>query len=150
MKISYTMDINSKVEKVFPWIDDPERAKQWMTSVSKGEILNETPERIGTTFKETVEENGCGTELYGEITGYILNKFMSFHLEGRFNAVDVEYHLEEIEGRTRLTFSSDVSFKSFTKVLMLIMGPLFKKKTTDQLQKEFARLKELCENGAYI
>ena len=147
MKISYIIDINNTPENVFPWIDDPEKAKQWMTSVSGGEILNETPERIGTTFKETVQENGRGTELYGEITGYIPNEFMSFHLSGKFNVVDVEYRLEDIEGRTRLTFNSDVRFKSFTRVLMLIMGSLFKKKTMDHLKREFATLKELCEAG---
>ena len=119
-----------------------------MTSVSGGEILHETPERIGTTFKETVEENGRSAELHGVITGYKQNEFMSFHLSGKFNVVDVEYYLEEIVDHTRLTFNSDIRFKSITKVLMLVMRPLFKKKTMDQLKKEFAKLKDLCETGA--
>jgi hypothetical protein len=32
--------------------------------------------------------------------------------------------------------------------LSLLFGPMFKKKIMDQLQKEFATLKELCERGA--
>lgn len=118
-----------------------------MTSVSKGEMLIETLEKIGTTFKETVEEKGRSTELYGEITGYLPNKFMPFHPEGTFNVVNVEYRLEEIEGRSRLIFNADIRFKSFTRILMLIKGSLFKKDTIGQLEKDFARLEQLCETS---
>jgi uncharacterized protein YndB with AHSA1/START domain len=148
MKISYTIDINNTPEEVFHWLNNPERAMAWMSSVSKTELLHETTDMVGTTFREIVEENGQWTELHGVVTDYRPNQLIAFHLSGKFNVVDVEYRLEEIESRTRLTQNATIRFKSFMKVLSILMGPMFKKKIMDQLQKEFAKLKELCECGA--
>lgn len=145
MNISYTVEINSPPEKVFYWIGDPERAKVWMSSVSKTEILHQTPDMVGTTFRETVEEDGQGTELVGEVTAYQPNQLLAFHLEGDFNVVDVEYRLKAFEGKTHLTQNSTVRFKSFIKILVFFAGSAFKKKILGQLQKEFAELKRLCE-----
>jgi uncharacterized protein YndB with AHSA1/START domain len=145
MKISYTIDINNTPEKVFHWLNNPERAMAWMSSVSKTKLLHETPDMIGTTFREIVEENGQWTELQGVVTDYKPNQLIAFHLSGKFNVVDVEYHLEEIENRTRLTQNANIRFKSFMRVLSILIGPMFKNKIMEQLQKEFAELKELCE-----
>jgi carbon monoxide dehydrogenase subunit G len=148
MKISYSIEIDSKPEEVFRWIKDPERAMVWMSSVSKYEILHETPNMVGTTGREIVEENGRCTELQVVVTAYKPNRLISFHLSGEFNSVDVEYRLEEIEDRTRLTWNADIRFKSFVRVLSLFMGATFKKKIMDQSKAEFTKLKELCEQGA--
>lgn len=148
MKVSYTIEINSKPEEVFYWISDPERAMAWMSSVSKYEILHETPNMVGTTGREIVEEDGRWTELHVVVTDYRPNRLISFHLSGEYNSVDVEYRLEETENRTRLTWNADIRFKSFVRVLSLFMGPTFKKKIMDQMKTEFATLKELCERGA--
>lgn len=145
MKILQVVEINSTPEEVFYWLGDPQRAMLWMTSVSKTEILQQTPEMTGTTFRETVEEDGRGTELQGIITDWKLNERIAFHLSGQYNVVDVEYRLEEIENGTRLTQNADVRFRSFMKVLSILMGRTIKKQVIEQSQQEFARLKKLCE-----
>ena len=145
MKLTYTIDINSTLENVFSWIGIPERALVWQTSVSKTEILHETPNMIGTTFRETVEENGRGTEMRGVVTDYRENQVLAMHLSGKYNNVDAEYRLEEIEGCTRLTMSSNIRFRSFLKILSIILWPVFKKKLLRQLDREYATLKRLCE-----
>ena len=63
MKFTYTMDIKCTPEKVWYWLGTPERVMVWQTNVSKTEILEKTPDWIGTTFRETIEENGSGTDL---------------------------------------------------------------------------------------
>ena len=93
MKLTYSIDINSKPEKVFYWLGTTEKAMTWMTNVSKTEMLRETPDMIGTTFRETIEENGRSTEMYGMVTGYRENRLLAFHLSGKYNIVDVEYQL---------------------------------------------------------
>ena len=70
MKISCTIDINSTPEEVWDWIGTPEKAMVWQTNVTKTEILQETPDMIGTTFRETIEENGHGVEMHGVVMGY--------------------------------------------------------------------------------
>jgi carbon monoxide dehydrogenase subunit G len=146
MKIVNSVDINARPEVVFPWISDPEKAMVWQTSVSKGEIIHETPGVVGTTFRETVEEEGQGTELEGVITNYVPNREMSFHLEGIYNSADVTFSLEDVDGRTRVEQRADVQFKGITRIMSLIMGPVFKKNVSAQMKKEFMKLKELCES----
>ena len=49
----------------------------WQKGVKEGKILVETPEKIGTTFKEVMEEDGNSLEMFGVITGYIqINVFI--------------------------------------------------------------------------
>jgi len=58
MKLKYSIDINCTPEQLWYWLGTPERAMVWQTNVSKTEIIEETPNMIGTTFRETIEENG--------------------------------------------------------------------------------------------
>ncbi|MFC2032371.1 hypothetical protein ACFLUS_03280 [Chloroflexota bacterium] len=81
----------------------------------------------------------------GVVTDYRENQALAMHLIGKYNVVDVEYRLVEIEGFTRLTMSPNIRFRSFLKILSLILWPAFKKKLVGQLNREYAKLKELCE-----
>ena len=141
MKISNTIEIKSTPENVFYWLEDPERAMKWQTTVTKYEIIKETPQRVGTTFTEYIEENGHGTEMRGILTGFVPNKMLAFHLEGEYNTIDVNFTLNEKEGITQITQHADVHFRGMLKVLSIFL----KKKIIKQMQKEFAVLKELCE-----
>lgn len=145
MKLSYTVDINNTPENIFYWLNNPKRAMVWQSGVSKTEIFHETPNMIGTTFREIIEENGRGVEMRGVVTDYRENQLIAMHLSGKFNVVDVEWRLEEIEDYTHLTVSSNIRFRSFMKVLSIILWPAFRKKIIGQLQGEFAKLKEICE-----
>jgi hypothetical protein len=145
MKFSYVVEIKSRPEKVWYWLGTPERAKVWQTNISKTEILQQTPNWVGTTFRETIEENGQRTEMVGVVTDYIENRALAMHLSGKYNVVDVEWRIEEDGENTRLTVNSNICFKSFIRILSFIMRPVFKRNITKQMEVEFARLKELCE-----
>lgn len=145
MKLTYTIDINTTPAKVFYWLKEPERAMLWQTNVSKIEILHETPDMIGTTGREIIEENGRSVEMHAVVTDYRENQLLAMHLDGKFNVVDVEWRLDEIDEHTRLTMNSNIRFKSFVRVLSILMRPVFKRRIVTQLREEFANLKELCE-----
>ncbi|MFC2016185.1 SRPBCC family protein [Chloroflexota bacterium] len=145
IKLTYTMEIKTTPEKVWYWLGTPERAMVWQTNVSKTEILQETPDMIGTTFRETIEENGSSVEMQGVVTDYRENQSLAMHLSGKYNVVDVEWRIEDKGEYTRLTMYSNIRFRSFIKILSILMRPIFKRNIAEQLQGEFARLKELCE-----
>lgn len=147
MRITRTIDIKATPELVWSWLGTPERAMKWQTSVTGGEILHETPNMIGTTYREIIEENGRMVEMRGVITDYKRNQLLTMHSSGEYNEVDVEWRLTEIGEHTRLIFQADIRFKSFIKILSFITRPVFKKKINRQLQGELATLKELCEQG---
>ena len=149
MKIINTVEIGASAAKVFYWLGDPSRAMTWMTSVSRTEIIEKTPNWVGTTFRETVEEDGRGTELRGVVTDFVANERMAFHLEGQFNAVDVVWTLKERGEITEVSQVAEVRFKGLMRVVGVLFGTAFKKKITAQAQQEFAALKDLCEGDRY-
>jgi carbon monoxide dehydrogenase subunit G len=148
MKITNTIEIQATPAKVFYWLGDPTRAMEWMTSVSRTEIIEKTPGWIGTRFREAVEEDGRQTELQGVVTDFVENERTAFHLEGKFNSVNVVWTLRGTGQTTEVCQVAEVRFKGLLRVLSVVLGPALKKKIIAQGQYEFARLKELCERGS--
>lgn len=147
MKLSFEIEIDCSPEEVFSWLKDPQKAKEWMTSVSETEMLSGNPNTVGSTFREIIKDQNGRTEMQGVVTGYQENEMISFYLSGAYNTVDVEFRLEKIGERTRVTQNAEVRFRSFMKILSVFLGPAFKKGITAQSQEDFARLKELCEKS---
>jgi len=145
MKISSSIDIRSTPEVVFGWLEKPEKAMAWMTSVSKAEILHETQQRVGTTFRETVEEDGNAIEIHGAITGFEPGKSISFHLGSRVNTLDVKYSVEEIPGGVRVAEDAEVRWKFPVNIYSMFFGEKIRQGILAQLRNEFGRLKKLCE-----
>ena len=145
MNIFYAIEIKSTPDVVFGWLEDPEKAMVWMTSVSKTEILHETPDRVGTTFREIVEDEGGAMEMQGVIAGFEPDKSISFHLDSRVNTVDVTYSIEASGEGARLVEEANVRWKFPVNIFSIFIGDKIKRNITDQLQDEFNRLKELCE-----
>jgi carbon monoxide dehydrogenase subunit G len=145
MKISHAIEIERSPEEVFSWIKDPERAKEWMTSVAETELLSGTPNTVGSTFREVVRDQNSETEMHGVVTGYEENQMLSFHLRGEYNTVDVEFRVKKIGARTRVTQSADIRWRGFMKVMSIFLGRRIKKEIMAQSQSEFETLKTLCE-----
>ena len=145
MKISSTIDIKGTPQEVFSWLENPEKAMAWMTSVSGGEILHETPDRVGTKFREIVEDESGSIEMHGMITGFEENKSIAFHLESKVNIVDVEYRVEKNDIGARLDYQANVKWKFPVNIISIFMGNKMRQNILAQLQDELNKLKRLCE-----
>ena len=127
MKFTYTMDINCAPNRVWYWLGTPERAMVWQTNVSKTEILEKTPNWIGTTFRETIEEDGKGVEMQGVVTDYSENQSIAMHMSGKYNNVDVEWRITDMGEFTSLTMNSNIRFRSFMRFFSMMVWPVFRK-----------------------
>ena len=145
MQITSSIDIKSTPEVVFGWLENPEKAMEWMTSVSGGEILHETPNRVGTTFREVVEDESGAIEMRGFISGFEPDRSIAFHLESRVNIVDVEYRVEKIDEGTRLDYDANIKWKFPVNIISIFMGSKMRQSILAQLQDELNKLKALCE-----
>jgi uncharacterized protein YndB with AHSA1/START domain len=145
MKISTTIDIYSQPEEVFSWINEPNKAMRWQKGVKSGEIIKETPDKIGTTFKEVMEENGESLIMYGEIIDYIPNELISFQLESKIHKVHVNYSVKGEMGKSTVLIKSTISWKFPMNIICLIIGFKIKVKILDQTKSELSELKRLCE-----
>jgi hypothetical protein len=145
MKFSTTIDINKMPEEVFPWIDEPDKAKLWQKGIKSGEIISETPEKIGTTFREIMEENGKSLEMFGKITDYIPNKLISFYLESKIHKVQVSYSIEGETEKSTVLIHTTINWKFPISIIFLFIGFKIKAKILDQTKFELSELKRLCE-----
>ena len=145
MRIDYEIDVSCRPEELFPWVAEPEKAMMWMKGVKSAEVLKETPGKVGTEFKEVMEEGGESLEMHGTITGYVGNKLIAFHLESRVHEVDVSYTIESCNDTARLLTMSTIGWKFRMNIMSLIFGRKLKGKIIGQLESEFSELKRLCE-----
>ena len=145
MKITTSIEILCMPEEVFSWIDNPDKAMRWQKGVKSGEIIKETPERTGTTFKEELEENGKSLVMYGEITDYVPNKLMSFHLESKIHTVNVDYSVTGDTNKSLVTVNSTIKWKFPMNIICFFIGHKIKTNILRQTKSELTELKILCE-----
>jgi hypothetical protein len=145
MKITLAVDIFCKPEEIFPWVAEPDRAMRWQKGVKGGEIIKETPEKIGTTFREEMEENGNSLAMYGEITNYIQDRLISFHLESKVHRVDVSYSVVGKGNKSTFTAESTIRWKFPMNIMSLMIGRKIREGISRQTESELAELKRLCE-----
>jgi len=145
MHIACSIDIHSPRAAVFRWLASPEKAMAWMTGVSKTEILHQTSEMTGTTFRETVAEDGQELEMRGVVTRYEPDRLIAFHLVSKIHTVDVEYVLTDIENGVCLIQRAGIQWKFPMNIISLLIGTTMKRNIAAQSHKELDQLKVLCE-----
>ena len=146
MKIESTIEIACSPEEVFKWIDDPDKAKMWQKDVKSEEILFKTPEKIGTTFKEEIEEDGNRLIIHGEIKDYIQNQLISFHLNSKIHTVYVTYSLDGKSKLTKVMVDSIINWKFPMSIISLVVGNRIRSNISQKIRSELQKLKALCES----
>jgi carbon monoxide dehydrogenase subunit G len=141
---TFSVDIAAPPARVFSWIYDPARHRQWLPNLVEAEVLNSVPGEIGSTFRQVYVENGRRMEMTGTVTGYEQDRYLACELTGPFT-LRVDYRLDDVGGRTRVTQNSAVVMKGFMKVLGLLLAPLMKKMAAKNAGSAFSKLKQLAE-----
>ena len=146
MRIAGEILIAKAPEAVFPWIADPEKAMRWQKNVEGGEIIVSTPDMVGTTFTETMEEKGRVLEMRGQITQYAVNRLIAFHLESRIHVVDVSYSVEAVNGQTRVSVLAGIRWRFPMNVVSILLKRRMQSSLAAQVDGELRDLKTLCES----
>lgn len=146
MKISTSIDILASPNSIFPWIAQPDKAMLWQKDVKGGEIITETPEKTGTTFREEIEQDGKRLTMQGEIIKYIQDKQISFHLESKIHSFDVNYLISGKAEKSIFSIDLDIKWKFPMNIIFLLSGNRIKEGILKQTKLELAELKRLCEN----
>ena len=68
MKTIMTTLIEAPAATVFLWLEDNERLLKWVPNLVEDEALLETPEKVGSKFRQVFLEKGKRMEMTGEIT----------------------------------------------------------------------------------
>jgi hypothetical protein len=145
MQASAQILIHRPPPAVFPWIVDPQKARQWQPEVTGYQVLIDKPDVVGTTFTETIEEDGNTLKMYGVITAHLPNELMRFHLESRIHSLDITYSLVAQEVDTLLRIETAIQWKFPMNLISFFAGRKMRDTLQDRLAREGQQLKQLCE-----
>lgn len=146
MKTSTTTVIDAPANIVFLWLEDNERICQWVPNLVEDEALVETPEKVGSKFRQVFLERGKHMDMIGEITAYSENKRMRVFMSGDMFDLDVDYVLNSLSPeQTEVTQDTSIKFKGALKFLAPLMLVMSKFSKTDPQAEAHAKLKELAE-----
>lgn len=146
MRTTKTTIIDASPAIVFLWLEDDDRLKQWIPNLIEDEALVETPNKVGSTFRQVFLENGKEMEMTGEIMAYVENERMRVDMQGKMFELDVDYILKPLsETQTELTQDTIIKFKGLLKIMAPIMFLMSKLSSKDPQAEAHDRLKSMCE-----
>ncbi len=145
MKVNYSIEILKPPAEVFPWLAEPEKAKQWQGNVKGGRILENRPEVVGTKFIEVIEEDGKSLEMQGIISKYVKNRNIGFALESKIHKVDVDYIIELHGDNSILMIDAKIKWKFPMNIISIFLGKKMREGITKQIESECSELKRICE-----
>ncbi|MEM1452387.1 MAG: SRPBCC family protein [Planctomycetota bacterium] len=143
MQTELSVDVDRPIQEVF---DRTLRdVSAWSITCVEDEVLEETPEGVGTRFRIVTEDRGQRMEFTGEVLEQDAPHRSRAVMVGKSFDIDVTYLFEEIPTGTRVTQDTTVTGKGLFKIVLPVMGFLMKKATCDAQQSELQSLKEYCE-----
>ncbi len=138
-----SIEIDRPIEQVFEFTLD--HTPEWSLVVVENEVLTETPDGVGSTFRVLTEDRGRKMEFQGVVTHHQPPTASSVNMVGKQFDIFAEYTFEDLGGRTRVCQRSVVTPKGFMKLVFMLLGWMMKKSSCDAAEKELANLKALLE-----
>ena len=146
MQSDITIEIDAPIEVVFDAACH--HVAEWSTVVKEDEVLHETPEVVGSTFRVVTEDRGRKMEFEGVVTIHEQPTRSGATMAGKSFDIEVDYTLEDLGGKTRLRQVTACHGKGFAKLIFFVMKPFMGKAACDANNKELAGLKAFAEKRA--
>ncbi len=149
MKGTCSIDIDRPREQVFAFLDDEENLPKMIPSLVDHGLIDETPEKVGTTFWHVYEEKGRRMKMTGVVTEHRSPERMAVRLDGPLLGLEVRYDLDELSPTsTRFLQFSDARFKHVFKLMGLLFAKKMEREGKQAQVESFARMKALIEESA--
>lgn len=149
MRLNYSIEIDAPIERVFTALVDDSLNKQWIPNLSETEFIEETENKVGSTFREVYHEKGKDIEMQGVITAHEPNHHHACEMSGNEFDLAVQYYLSQNGSSTLLRQKTQITFHSaITRIIMVALYPFMMWFGKRQLKSSLGKLKQLCEQGA--
>jgi len=146
MKLNTELVIDRSPEALWPWLDDPERMKQWMKGLIEVRATSPGPRGAGSTAIVVIREGRRDVEYEETFLEYRPGRRLKLRMLGgrlKTMAIEVDYELHDLGGKTRLAYELACDLQG---PMLKLMSPLFGFFARMQLRRFFRRLKELAED----
>ena len=142
------IEISRPVEEVFSWLDDDEKAVQWLGGLEEIVPITEGGNRVGAQAKHVYLENGRRIEMIEETLVYEPDRRVKIRGEADSFTMTAEYVLTPLVtplgDATLVELTSDARFKSG---LMRVLSPLLAGFSNRRVMKDLRTLKSLVESS---
>lgn len=146
MKGTYSIDIERPRAEVFAWLDDDDNIQKIVPNLVDHGIIDEKPEKVGTTFWQEFEEKGRKMKMTGVVTEHDEPSVMAVEMDGPFFSLKVKYEFEELgPDSTRVVQHSEGRFKHVFKLMGLLFGRKMRREGEKAQADSFARMKAELE-----
>ncbi len=144
MKQTCSVDINAPIERVFDFIQDPEKHKLWLQGVEETRYIEpyDPDHRVGTKFKQKIREGGSVKEYDGEVLAFEKPSHLGILLHCPQFKVRVDYRLTAVGTGTHLDYECNLTCFSW---FFRVMAGLFSWFMRGMVRKQLNKLKELAE-----
>jgi len=144
MAVTYSIEMNAPIERVFDYVEDTEKMKLWMDGLEETVYTSgrDPANPVGTKFKQRIREGGRVQEYDGEVLAYEKPKHLAVRIGNKYFHAVADYRFTPVAEGTRLDYACDVTCHSwFVKVMGFLFGWFMKR----ILRKHMTKLKDLAE-----
>ena len=145
-KMTVSVEIDKSPAELWPWLEEPEKIKQWVGWVIEIKPLTPGKQGVGAKAHWVMEDrnnDGARVEMDNEVIEYVpLKKIVTRVAASESFTGESSFVVEDLGGKSRLTSTGRYDFGSpFVKLLTtLIMSS-----AGDKLKEDMMRLKGLVE-----
>jgi len=142
-RIEASTQIDQPRDRVFEFLTDVDRLREWQTGVIESHRLSEGSVRVGFQFEETAKVGPWKLQTVCTVTEMKPNHRFAF--EARSSGpldYDGSFELQPIAGGTRLTLTGSARLKGAWRLLQ----PLFASDLRKETRTELATIKRVIES----
>jgi uncharacterized protein YndB with AHSA1/START domain len=139
-KVKTTID--KPIDEVFALFNDPTQIKNWLNAIKSFEPINETKNKIGSTYKITIDNKGQDFVMTEKITAFDINKEIGieFDAQGMLKNDFIEFSSDG----NKTVITNNVSCKG-TNFMLKCTFPYFKKAFMREDQNNLDNFKNYIE-----
>ena len=145
MKVEKSIEIAASPEKVWPFLAESEKVRQWYFPLQRFEYIGELQGHQATRLHFEEKVAGQVMKLNCEVTGWQENKRVAFRMMSGnvMKSYQERWTLEPIPSGTRFTFMEEGELPYW--IVGQILGLFVKASSVTTVGKMLARLKALAE-----
>lgn len=133
--------VNKPRNVAWKYFIDESKLKEWMTNIKSIEKISGEPNKVGSKFKMTFEENGDEIVMTETMTEFRDNEVFGFTLENEVISDDVRITFTDRGDKTEIVQTDKLTGGNiFWRSLFAILESTFHKNTAETYEKLKARI----------
>jgi len=148
MRVEYRQEIRCTARQLWPFLDDGEKQKLWLTTLIELAPTSQIPRAVGSTFEFRVREGRRISHYEGRIDAYDPPRHLGVSLWGgalrKGTAMRVDYRVADLKTHCRLEYYAEIDTSTLPGPLKLAI-PLARIFTFFQTRYFMRNLKRLAE-----